>query len=306
VRSRRVGVDVGGTKCLGVALDTDGTIVDEARIPTPEDADELVAAIVDIGRRLGADGAIGVGVPGLVNRDGVLLAAPNVTDVHMLPLRARIEGLTGWQARIDNDNTVACLAEWKMGAARGYDDVLLAGLGTGIGGGCVVGGALQRGEHGFAAEFGHMIVAAGGIECPCGQRGCWERYASGSGLAHHAQQAAHDGRLVAVTAAAGGIAELRGEHVTDAALAGDPDALAVINTFADWVAIGLVSLTNIFDPAAIVLSGGLSAEPDLFLPPILESYRTHLFAGASRPRPVVRFAELGPRAGAVGAALLVD
>jgi glucokinase len=306
VSRRLVGVDVGGTKCLAVALNDDGTVAAEARVETPNDPDELIAAILEVATAVGAVDGIGVGVPGLVTRDGVLVAAPNVTGVRNLALRDRLRTASGWEVRVDNDNTVACLAEWRRGAGRGYDDVLLVGLGTGIGGGQVVGGALQRGVNGFAGEFGHMIVAAGGIECPCGQRGCWERYASGSGLAHHAQTAAIDGHLRAVLADAGGVAHIRGEHITDAALAGDPEALAVVDTFGWWVAIGLVSLANVFDPAAVVLSGGLSAHPELFLPSILRSFEAQLFASGARPRPLVTFAELGPLAGAVGAALLLD
>jgi glucokinase len=306
VSRRRVGVDVGGTKCLAVALDDDGDVVGEARVETPNDPDELISSILEVAHAVGAQDGIGVGVPGLVTREGVLIAAPNVTSVRMLPLRDRLRAASGWDVRIDNDNTVACLAEWKRGAGRGFDDVLLVGLGTGIGGGQVVGGALQRGVNGFAGEFGHMIVSAGGVECPCGQRGCWERYASGSGLAHHAQTAAIDGHLAAVLAEAGDVAAIRGEHITGAALAGDRDALDVVDTFGWWVAVGLVSLANIFDPAAVVLSGGLSAHPDLFLPPILRSFEAQLFASGARPRPQVVFAELGPLAGAVGAALLLD
>lgn len=301
------GIDVGGTKCLGLAVAPDGTVLGECRVPTPNDADELIATLAAIASELGARpgvDALGIGVPGLVTRAGVLLAAPNVTNVTMLPLGDRLAAVSGLRVVVDNDNTVACLAEWQVGAGRGADDLLLVGLGTGIGGGQVCGGELQRGAHGFAGEFGHMVVERSGIPCPCGQRGCWERYASGSGLAHHAREAARAGLLDAVVADAGGIDEVRGEHVTDAALAGDPGALAVIDTFAAWVAVGLVSLTNIFDPARIVLAGGLSAHPGLFLPPIVHAFDQELFGGAGRVRPDICFAELGPLAGGIGAALI--
>ncbi|MCB0999702.1 MAG: ROK family protein [Acidimicrobiales bacterium] len=299
-----VGIDVGGTKCLGIALDHDGHVVAEHRVPTPDTPEALVATLADIAATLGADGAAGVAVPGLVNRDGVLLAAANLRGVKMLALRDELEARTDLRWSVDNDNTVACLAEWRFGAGRGVDDLLLVGLGTGIGGGFVCGGVLQRGCHGFAGEFGHMIVQAHGISCPCGQQGCWERYASGSSLAMHARDAAGAGRLDAVVSRAGGIDELRGEHITDAALAGDPDALAVIDTFADWVAIGLVNLTNTFDPGAIVISGGLSAAPELFLPPIEQAFHASMYGGDDRPWPRLAFAELGPLAGGIGAALL--
>lgn len=299
-----VGIDVGGTKCLGVALDENGSILRELKVPTPTGADELVATLATIAAELDADGAVGIGVPGLVNREGVLLAAPNVTSVRMLPLRDRLQQASGLRVIVDNDNTVACLAEWTYGAGRGCDDVVLVGLGTGIGGGFVSGGALQRGHHGFSGEFGHMIVEQHGLQCPCGQRGCWERYASGSGLGHLARLAASAGNLDSVVSTVGAIDDIRGEHVTTAAQSGDAQALEVIGTFAEWVALGLVNLTNLFDPAVIVLSGGLSADPDLFLPPIASSYSATLFGSSVRPQPDLKFAELGPSAGGIGAALL--
>ncbi|MCU1361819.1 MAG: glk [Ilumatobacteraceae bacterium] len=299
-----VGIDVGGTKCLGIAIDEDGKVLGDLKVPTPNDADLLISTLADIAAKLEAPGAVGIGVPGLVNRDGVLLAAPNVTAVRMLPLRDRLEKASGLRVVVDNDNTVACLAEWRYGAGRGCDDLVLVGLGTGIGGGYVCGGVLQRGHHGFAGEFGHMVVSPHGLPCPCGQRGCWERYASGSGLGHLARLAAAAGDLDDVVTAVGGIDAIKGEDVTDAAQKGNAQAIAVIETYAEWVALGLVNLTNIFDPERIVLSGGLSADPDLFLPPIIASFQQNLFAGNLRPRPELKFAELGPLAGGIGAALL--
>lgn len=300
-----VGIDVGGTKCLGVALDHDGNVVGEQRVPTPNDPDLLVDTLASIAASLGARRSLGIAVPGLVDRDGVLLAAPNLTAVKMLPLRSLLEQRSGLRVVVDNDNTVACLAEWRLGAGRGCDDLVLVGLGTGIGGGYVAGGQLQRGHHGFAGEFGHMIVEPDGIPCSCGQRGCWERYASGSGLGHLARRAAEAGELATVVASVGSVADIRGEHVTAAALAGDAGAAAVVSTYARWVALGLVNLTNVFDPGRIVLAGGLSANAELFLPPIDGAYRSILF-GAGRPRPDLVFAELGPLAGGIGAALLTE
>jgi glucokinase len=304
VKPASVGIDVGGTKCLGVAIDPDGKVLRELRVPTPNDAGVLVSTLASIAAELGAVDDVGIGVPGLVNRDGVLLAAPNVTAGRMLPLRDRLEQASGLRVVVDNDNTVACLAEWRYGAGRGCDDFVLVGLGTGIGGGFVSGGALQRGHHGFAGEFGHMIVERHGLPCPCGQSGCWERYASGSGLGHLARVAAAAGELGTLLADVVSVDVIRGEDVTEAALAGDPQALAVVDTFADWVAVGLVNLTNLFDPGAIVLSGGLSADPELFLPPIARAFEHNLFASGLRPRPDLKFAELGPLAGGIGAALL--
>lgn len=144
------------------------------------------------------------------------------------------------------------------------------------------------------------------MPCPCGQRGCWERYASGSGLGYLARRAASDGLLESVLAELGDIEVIRGEHVTRAALAGDRQALAVVDNYATWVALGLVNLTNLFDPARIVLSGGLSADPEIFLAPIATAFGRRLFGDDLRPRPDLVFAELGPKAGAIGAALMTE
>jgi glucokinase len=139
----------------------------------------------------------------------------------------------------------------------------------------------------------------------CGQRGCWERFASGSGLARLAREAAVGARLARVVALAGGDPEgVRGEHVQAAAREGDPEALAVTDHFAWWVALGLVNLTNILDPGMIVLGGGLVAAADLLLDPIHQHFGALLYAAAHRPHPTIVPAELGERAGALGAALV--
>jgi glucokinase len=299
-----IGLDAGGTKALGVAIDAEGNVVEQQLRETPNDADALIETFAELVGELG-DGPVGVGVPGLVTTAGVLVSAPNLINVRDLPVAARLQQRLGRPVAVDNDNTLSALAEWKLGAGRGASDMLLVGLGTGIGGGVVAGGQLQRGVHGFAGEFGHVVVDPDGPSCPCGRRGCWERYASGSGLARLARLAADRGALTALVAAVGDDAgAIRGEDVTAAAAAGDPEARAVIAEFAGWVALGLVNLTYMFDPEVIVISGGLSADPDQFLPPIRAEFERPRFAGVRRTPPEIRFAQLGPRAGAVGAALL--
>ena len=177
-------------------------------------------------------------------------------------------------------------------------------LGTGIGGGIVAAGRLVVGANGFTGELGHMVVDPNGPPCPCGRRGCWERFASGSGLAQLARTAAVGGRLRRVVEVAGGDPVLvRGEHVQAAAREGDLGALDVIDEFARWVALGLVNLTNALDPAAFVLGGGLAEGAELYLAPIERWFRALLYAHELRPHPALAFAELGERAGAIGAAM---
>ena len=306
------GIDIGGTKCLGLCLAMDGSVVVEERTPTPKGAENLcdtVAAVVEaLAANAGAPiGAVGVGAPGLVDRDGVLRAAPNLIGVAEMPIRDMLVERLGVPVTVDNDATCATEAEWRHGAATGASDALLITLGTGIGGGVVSGGELQRGANGFMSEPGHMVVDPNGPPCVCGRRGCWERYASGSGLARLARDAAFGGRAAGVVDAAGGDPEaVRGEHVTAAARAGDAAALEILDEFAWWLALGLANLTNLFDPEVIVLGGGLVEESDLLLEPIRRLYEGLLYASTHRPRPHLVPAVLGERAGAMGAALIAS
>src|SRR3954470_19188884 len=156
-----VGIDVGGTKVLSLVLDAAGNVSGEKRIPTPEGGDALIEAIlsaIDAHRGEGPVDAVGVGVPGLVDRDGTLATAPNLPGVHALPIRARLVERTGLPVQVDNDATCAAWGERGLGAAKGSNDVIVVPLGTGIGGGIVDNGNLYRGAHGFAGEFGHMTV----------------------------------------------------------------------------------------------------------------------------------------------------
>ena len=310
----RTGIDVGGTKVLGVALDAAGEVIADVRRPTPRavdvgdrSIDALLATIAEVSAELGSAGALGVGVPGLVTRTGVLRAAPNLDGVADVDVAGRLGELTGLDVYVDNDATCATVAEWQLGAGAGTSDMMLVTLGTGIGGGVVANGALQRGVNGFAGELGHMVVHPDGPRCPCGRRGCWERYASGSGLAMLAREAAVARRLEHVVELAGGDPQaVRGEHVQDAARAGDADALAVIDDFARWVALGLSNLTNALDPEMFVLGGGLAAGADLYLRPIEGWFRELLYQPDLRPMPRIEFARWGSLAGAVGAALLPE
>jgi glucokinase len=308
--ARRVGIDVGGTKALGVALDPDGEVLAQSRRDTPRgdhSLEPLIDVLAELAAELGADRTLGIGVPGLVGRDGVLHAAPNLDGVQHVDVRGMLQARVTQTVVVDSDATNSALAEWRLGAGRGATDMVLVTLGTGIGGGLVIDGRLHRGRHGFAGEFGHMVVDPAGPPCPCGRRGCWERFASGTGLARLAHEAAAARRLRSVVDAVGGDPDaVRGEHVLAAARDGDRDALVVIDEFARWVALGLSNLTNALDPELFVLGGGLAAGEDLYLEPIVRWFEELLYQPQLRQIPEIRFAEWGPLAGAVGAALLPE
>lgn len=313
----RVGVDVGGTKTIGVVLDADGEILTSARHPTPTGGEavlDTIAALVcelvsDAAASAGADHrghwSVGAGVAGIVTTTGTVRASPNLPGVFDLDVAAGLRERLERPVMVDNDATCATIAEWRLGAGIGATDLVLVTLGTGIGGGIVADGRVYRGHRGFAGEFGHMVVDPDGPMCVCGRRGCWERYASGAGLAFLAQQAIVAGRGGSISELVGDDpTTIRGEQVQDAARAGDAAALAIIDDFARWTALGLVNLTNALDPEVIVIGGGLVTGADLYLEPVHRWFAELLYAPSHRPHPRLVPAALGERAGAIGAALL--
>ena len=306
-----IGLDVGGTKVLGVAVDpaAPGTVLAEHRVPTPEGGEGLVDTLATVVDALAGGGpspaAVGVGVPGLVDRSGRLRMGPHLRRITDLPLAALVAERCGCPAVVDNDANCHAVAEHGGGAATGADEALVVTLGTGIGAGIITAGALLHGANGFAGEPGHMVVDPDGPPCPCGKRGCWERYASGTGLGRLARDAASGGRLDAAVTLAGGDPEaVRGEHVTTAARAGDAEALAVMGDFAGWIALGLANLVNILDPGVVVIGGGLVDAADVYLDEVRARFARLVMAGDQRPQLPIVAAALGGRAGAIGAAVL--
>ena len=280
----KIGIDVGGTKCLGVAVDDSGKVVQQFRLPTPH-ADKLCDTLLQIVTQLGGATSLGIGVPGLISPEGVIRASPNLVGVKELPLRQMLEERLGKPVLVENDATCAALGEWKVGAAQGATDAWVITLGTGIGGGFISGSVLQRGAHGFAGEVGHMVVDPDGPLCPCGRTGCWERFASGNGLSFLANGE-------------------KGEDVLLRAKDGAADALGVVDTFAQWVALGLVNLTNMTDPEVIVIGGGVIVSADVVMPRISRWFGKLLYSPQHRAHPRLVAAQLGEQAGAIGAAML--
>lgn len=304
-----IGVDVGGTKILGLVLDAGALVVEERRVATPSGGPAVLATIFEVVQRLRADvgevAGLGVGVPGLVDRHGTLRFAPNLPGVVELPVGAALAEVTGLPVQVDNDATCAMWAEHRAGAARDSGHAVLVTLGTGIGGGILADGRLVRGASGFAGEIGHLVVEAGGRMCGCGRRGCWERYASGSALSVSAREAARAGRAPRLVALAGGDAErVAGAHVTAAAAEGDAEATAILEEFAGWVAVGLASLVHVLDASRCVIGGGLVEAGEVLFAPVRRAFRDRLVAPDHRPDVQVVPARLGEQAGAIGAALL--
>ena len=312
-----IGVDVGGTKAFALIMARDGRVIGEVQAKTPHAHDENLGGatakvLTDLIEQLCAtqslsssDVPVGVGLPGMMRRDGRLVYAPNLRTASGADLGALLcASLASTKVYCENDADCAALAEHEWGAARGIDDFVMVTLGTGIGGGVFCDGALVRGRSGFAGEIGHMVVVARGAACHCGGHGCWERYASGGGLNRLTREAAIEGRLPTLVAERGNAAAVRAEDVTAAAAQNVEEAVVLMKEIGWWLALGLANLAVILDCGHFVIGGGLSSASDLVLPSA-RGYLVDLVEGyAARPAITITSSLFGPRSGAMGAALV--
>jgi glucokinase len=304
-----VGLDIGGTKIAGGVVTAGGVVVERTRVPTPP-ADEaatlaaMVAVVDELRARHPGVDAIGVGAAGMVEWPrGRLRWAPH-NAYRGLELRRLLQERTGLPTVVDNDARAAAWAEARFGAGAGTDDLVLVAVGTGIGGGLVLDGAVYRGAAGFGGEVGHMIVAPDGDPCDCGNRGCLEAMASGSALGRAARAAAEKDPAGRLATLAGGPQRVTGEIVFQAAKEGDRAAVALFERLGYWLGIGIASLITVFDPDVVVVGGGLAATGDLLLTPARASMERYVFGRPHRELPPVAPARLGGDAGLVGAATL--
>jgi len=304
-----IGVDVGGTKVLGGVVDPEGKLLAWTRRNTPaHDVSQTLEMIVDVVRELAAKHeveAVGVGAAGWIDAErSNVLFAPNLAWRNE-PLRDAVASVVGLPVVVENDANVAAWAEFQFGAARDAHTSLLLTIGTGIGGGIVLNGELVRGAHGIAAEFGHMLAVPDGHPCGCGRRGCLEQYTSGSALVREAQILAKnnpDSARILLELAGGDPGRIDGPMVTQAAQQGDNAALAAFIEIGTWLGIGMADLVQILDPQVIVVGGGVIDAGDLLLAPARTAYTQSLAQRARLAVAEIRPAELGPRAGVIGAA----
>ncbi|HEX7166090.1 MAG TPA: ROK family protein [Acidimicrobiales bacterium] len=303
-----VGIDLGGTKVYGVRV-AGGEVVAETKSKTPVQGGPLgvVDAIAAVVRELDPDGAapVGVGAPGVIDVErGVVRAAPNLPG-WMEPFGlgpALSEALGGVRVVIDNDVNVGVLAEHRLGAARGADEVLGVFVGTGVGGGLVLGGSVRHGPTGMAGEIGHVVVHPEGRICGCGGRGHMEAYAGRAGMERRARELEASGRDTVLVDLAK--AKRMTSSVWAKALAqSDAVAIELIDEGVDALGVAIAGVVTVLDLQLVVVGGGLADRLGAaFVGRIEQAVRSRVFAGA-KVRVVP--AELGDRAGALGAALLV-
>ena len=307
-----IGIDIGGTKVLGGVVDASGKIIESARRVTPAaGGKELIATIVELIKELNSKheiAGIGICVAALISADqGTIVGAPNIANLSELNFVAEIKKVFDLPVIAENDANAAMWAEYKFGSAKGFNPVMFFIIGTGMGGGLVIDGKLFRGANGIGAEFGHMIVQPKGILCGCGAHGCIEQYASGSALMRYAKDAITADPIAgkALLDAAGGINNLTGEILTEAAKNGDQLAISAFNKQADWLGSACASYTLLLDPQAIVVGGGVVQAGELFLAPVRAAMEKYMPFAGTHLLPKVIAAKFGNDAGVIGAADLV-
>ncbi|MEU0840458.1 ROK family glucokinase [Streptomyces sp. NPDC005962] len=303
-----IGVDIGGTKIAAGVVDEEGSILETSQVSTPPTSEGVVDAIADAVRDVSTGHdveAVGIGAAGYVDdKRATVLFAPNINWRHEA-LKDKVEQRVGLPVVVENDANAAAWGEYRFGAGAGHDDVVCITLGTGLGGGIIIGGKLHRGRFGVAAEFGHIRVVPDGLLCGCGSQGCWEQYASGRALVRYAQQRANatpENAEILLGLGDGTAENIEGKHISDAARRGDPVAIDSFRELARWAGAGLADLASLFDPSAFIVGGGVSDEGDLVLEPIRKSFRRWLVGNQWRPHAQVLAAQLGGKAGLVGAA----
>jgi glucokinase len=305
-----IGVDIGGTKVLGGVVDGHGTVLAQSRRDTAaRDAPKTLELIVEVVQELARDHpveAIGVGAAGWIDRArSRVLFAPNLAWRNE-PLRDLVAERVGLPVIVENDANAAAWAEFRYGAAKAAtESMALFTVGTGIGGGLVIGGQIIRGANGIAAEMGHVRVVPSGLPCGCGRMGCLEQYASGKALVRYAREwAAADpaSAVLLLEMADGSLDGLNGPMVTRAARAGDVASCAAFAEVGRWLGSGLADLVQVVDPEVLVVGGGVIEAGDLLMGPTRDAFVEQLAARGRLPVAAVVAAQMGNVAGVVGAA----
>ena len=306
-----LGVDLGGTKIETALVDTAGHILVSHHHPTQLEkgpngviADVVSAAKTCLNEAGMTAQGLGVGMAGQVDRAGTVRFAPNL-GWRNVPLQVRLEKALGMPVVVNNDVRAATWGEWRHGAGQKVDDLVCLFVGTGIGGGIVSSGQLLEGCNNTAGELGHMTIMAGGRHCRCPNRGCLEAYAGGWAIAERAQEAARvdpkAGQQLVILA--GSIQQISATTVTQAYTSGDPLSRRLVEETAQYLAAGLVSIINAFNPCLLILGGGVILGLPEYATMVKCTVRENALPSAVEGLHIV-IAALGDKAGVIGAAAL--
>lgn len=308
-----LGIDIGGTKIDTALVDTSGNIVStHYRFVDPsKDPYQTIADIIDSVKLCLKDSkikgsAIGVGVAGQIDKTkGVVRYSPNLPAWHDIPLKAKLEEAINLPVTVNNDVRVITWGEWRYGAGKGVNDIVCLFVGTGVGGGIVSNGRLLEGCQNTAGELGHMTIVAGGRKCHCRNEGCLEAYAGGWAIAERAQDAVRANPAAGQTLVtlAGEISNISSITVAQAHKNGDPLAHRLVKDTARYLASGIVSIVNVFNPCLVILGGSvILGLPDIV--PMLDKRVRDQALQTPVENLRITTAALGNKAGVIGAAVL--
>ena len=312
-----IGVDLGGTNIAVGIVDEQFRIVRKGKVPTKKErhSDEIVrdmgalcaSLVKEAGLTFDDIAYVGIAAPGSVDpKTGVVQYANNINMLHY-PLAERLMShIPVKRVYLENDANAAALAEAKAGAGKGCDDVIMITLGTGVGGGIVIGGKLYSGFNYAGAELGHIVIEHGGRKCTCGRFGCWEAYSSATALIEMTREKMQQEKdSIMWNMCDNGTGKVSGRTAFNAARQGDRAGQEVVDTYIDYLACGITNMVNIFQPQVLCIGGGVCGEGDYLLDPLKQIVDRDQYGSAAHDdKTVLKIAELGNDAGIIGAALL--
>lgn len=315
-----IGVDLGGTNIAIGIVNEKYEIVKKGSTPTKPErgADAIVADMASLSKKLLSDLNLslddveyaGIATPGTANSDtGVVEYANNIPFNHY-PLASKLSSLLdGKPVYIENDANAAAKAEAMAGVAAGVPFSVMITLGTGVGGGIVIGGKVYSGFNYAGAELGHIVIEKGGRPCSCGRRGCWEAYSSATGLVNITKDRILDARRAGRTTVmdemiGGDLEKVSARTAFTAMKAGDAVAAEVVDEYISYLACGIVNIINIFQPNVLSIGGGVCNEGDYLMKPLLEKVWGETYSREGTPKTKIMIAKLGNDAGIIGAAVL--
>ena len=304
-----IGIDLGGTNIKGAVVNEQGEIIRQSAWPThaEQGVETVTATIADMVRDLakGEDIAgVGLGCPGIVDdKCGTVVYACNLGWINY-DVRSALKKLTGFSVRLVNDANAAALAEVVAGAAKGAESAVVVTLGTGVGGGVVIGGRLLTGYTGAASELGHMTIVADGVPCACGRKGCFEAYASATALIRMTDEAMTKHPESAMHQIAAELGGVDGRTAFTAQQMGDAAGDEVVKEYIRYLSIGIANIVNIFFLEVVALSGGVANQGENLLAPLRREVSQQEYGAAyTAKHPRIVCCTLGNTAGMIGAAM---
>lgn len=310
-----LGIDLGGTNIAVGVVDEQYNIIGRGKVKTnaPRPADEICddmclaakMAIEDAGLKMEDIATVGVGSPGAINPITGMIATSNNLKFSNVPMGKMLKERLGVDVYMENDASAAAYGEFIAGAGVGTNDFVAITLGTGVGGGIIIGQKLYSGTNLGGGELGHVVIEVDGEQCTCGRKGCWEAYASATGLIKITKKAMQNNTDSYMwKLAEGKLENVNGRTAYDGMRAGDKAAKSVVDLYTKYVACGITNVINIFQPDVLCIGGGISKEGDTLLLPVKEYVARELFTKNVEKQTEIKIAQLGNDAGIIGAAYI--